>query len=608
MRQTLLLTTICALALLPALAQGAAPEGLPALDEAFGAWERAAAGGDSLALREAEAGVRAALRAIDQEENEVLAAAALLEAERRLEAGASGAGRVAAFAVELAPSFPPAHFLLAEARLRTAPLSIGGWAGPLFEGIASYRLTPRHGRPLARSAAIALLFAALAAGLAALAAALLRHLRRLAHDLGHLLPGRPPAALAAAAALGALALLASLLGGPLLWFGAAALCLSFYLGRQERWGLALFLVAAGQLPLFLSWVEAQTAWADTPAALLDAVDARGELARLPHLRALAEGDAASAEALFALARYEKRAGRPDEAAALYDRALARRPGWPAALVNRGNLDFTSGALDRAKARYERAAELAPTLAEAWFALSRVHYRQVEIGEGQAARERALALRPELADRYNAGEEEAIRTRRYLADVGLSAEALAPLARSSGVLERAGVAALWGPIPGEAAPYAGGALGLLLLLMPLGAVKISRGCIQCGAAVCPRCEGAVEAAEARESCAACRQLVSRPRGLDPAVRNRKEVEIARYARRRRLALRLASFVALGPFLRGKTLWGLLLFTVAGAALALALGGLLPPLFGGWPLGLRAASLLPVPIAIGLSLWVSRGEGA
>src|SRR5688572_16087511 len=121
MRQSLLLTMICLVGILPIEALGEVEAArLEALETAFEGWKQAAAGGDSLALREAEEGVRAALVELDLPESEPLSAVAILEARRRLEAGAPGADRVAAFAVELAPSFPPAHFTLARARFRTA--------------------------------------------------------------------------------------------------------------------------------------------------------------------------------------------------------------------------------------------------------------------------------------------------------------------------------------------------------------------------------------------------------------------------------------------------------------------------------------------------------
>lgn len=624
MRRALLLTTICFVGLAPLRAGGeedllrldAAEEdgveasdatvedvsGLALVDATFADWLEASRRGDALAAREAEAQVREALRAIDLAENEPMAAAALREMERRLDLGLTGADRVALFAVDLAPSFPPAHWGLAKARFRIAPLSIGGWVGPIVDGFTSYFRTERHARPLLGNLARVFVASALLAGLIAMGAGLLRNLRRFAHDLRHLLPGMPPSIFAAAIFLGGLALVGVWAGGALLWLGVGMVALAAYLGSQERWMLALFLVAAGQIGPTLSWIDERTAWGDTPAALLDAIDARGDFSSVRRLRALVDQEPARPEALFALARFEKREGRLEEAASLYDRALAMRTDWPEAMVNRANLHFAAGELERASESYERAVELDEDLAEAWFGLSRVRYRLVDISGGQEARARALELRPDLAERYNAGEEEGARIQRYLADAGLDEAALLRFTDFDAP-EPALAKLLWGPLGPASAPIAGGIFGILILLLPLFGVRTSRGCVQCGAPICKLCDRGMDASE---TCSACVQVLSRKRGLDPAIRNQKEVEIARYARRRHVLVRVASFVGVGPFLRGKTLWGFILFVPMGVAVGGWIGGPLPPVFGDWPLALRAGFLLPLLMAIGLSVWVSRGK--
>lgn len=576
-----------------------------ALEAAFLHWQDVAKGGDSLQLREAGLALREVLNEYDLGESEPLAAAVLVEMERRLAKGLPGADRIALLAVDLAPSFPPAHWGLVKARFQTSPLAIGGWLEPLGDAFGAYLRSQRHARPLLTNLAIALVASLLAGGFLVFGAALARHLRRFAHDLRHLLVGMPSSLLSGAAILGALVFFALVVGGPLFWLGVASILLAAFLERQERWVLALFFVAAGQLGPSLSWLESRTTWADSPAAVLDAVDARGDFSAVPRVRALLEEGSAPAEALFVLARHEKRSGRIEEAAALYDRALALRGDWPAALLNRGNLHFLAGELEEAAVAYERATELDESLAEAWFGLSRVHYRRVNIAEGQEARERALELRPDLAERYNAGEEEGARAPRHLVDAGLSDADIARIAAPRGVAA-AITRWFWGPLVSpEAAPIAGGVLGLLLLLFPLFVKRPSRGCAQCGAPICLRCDRGLEESE---TCSACVQLASRKRGLDPAVRNRKELEIVRYARRRRLFVRVASFLGVGPFPQGKSFLGFLLLPLLGIGIAGVLGGPFPPLLGGWPLGLRAAFLIPLFLAVALSVWSGRGKEA
>lgn len=571
------------------------------LDAAFRSWQEAARSGDSLRSLEAGQVLRARLDELDVAESEPLAAAVLGEMQRRLQEGRPGADRIAQLAVDLAPSFPPAYWGLARARFHTAPLSFGGWLDPMVDAVRAHLRSARHARPLLANLAIALVASLVAAGFMALLVGLARHVRRFAHDLRHLLPGMPPAPIAGAIFFALLSLLAIFVGGPLLWVGIAGVLLSAYLAGQERWALAIFLAAAGQIGIALGWLEAQTTWADAPAAALDAVDARGDFSALPRVRALVDDEEARPEALFVLARHARWSGRLDEAAALYDRALALRGDWPAALVNRANLHFLAGELEEAAAKFERATELDPDLAEAWFGLSRVHYRRVNITQGQSARERALELRPDLAERYNAAEEG---SPRHLADAGL---AEADLVRLVGPPVRTPAVErfLWGPISPSAAPIAGGILGLLVLLAPLFAPRPSRACPQCGAAICRRCDRGLEESE---TCSACAQLASRKRGLDPAVRNRKEVEIARYARRQRILLRAGSLLGVGPLLRGESLWGYFLLPLIGVGLAGLLGGPHPPIFGGWPIGLRLVFVIPLLLAVGLSVWIARGKEA
>lgn len=595
MRQTLVLTTIGLLASLPALGLEAPSERERALDSAWTAWKEAAHRGDPLGLRNAEEEVLFAMRELDLAESEPLASAVVVEARRRLAASDPSAARMAEFAVRLAPSLPQAHWVLARARFATAPLSVGAWVGPAVDAITAHLRSDRHARPLLGNLALALAAGFLVAGLLAAAAATYRHVRCFAHDLHHRLPGRPHPALAAALVVGAATLLFAWLGGPIVWIGLLALLFSPYLGRQERWALAAFLGLAGLAQPYFAWVEKRSGWGDSTAALLDAVDARGDFSRVAELRERASAADAPPEVLFALARYEKRMGRIEEARALYDRILALRPSWPAAMVNRANLHFASGEFEKARSLYERATQIEPELAEAWFGLSRVHYRSVRIAEGQAARDRALELAPHLAERYNAGEEDAQRTHRYLVDVGLSSEDLVELAEGEASIAAAGAALLWGRVPASVVPVVGAAAGALVLLgglfVPAG--RRSRACPRCGSPICPRCERGLPPAE---TCSPCTSVFSRQRGLDPAIRNRKEVQVARYQRRRHLAIRIGAPVGAGPLLSGRTAVGIVLVTLIVAAILGGIGGPHPPIFGAWPPSLRAAFSIPLVIAV------------
>src|SRR5690606_41880913 len=82
----------------------------------------------------------------------------------------------------------------------------------------------------------------------------------------------------------------------------------------------------------------------------------------------------------------------------------------------------------------------------------------------------------------------------------------------------------------------------------------------------------------------------------AIRNRKEVQVARYQRRRHLAIRIGAPVGAGPLLSGRTAVGIVLVTLIVAAILGAIGGPHPPIFGACPPSLRAAFFIPLVIAV------------
>src|SRR5690606_20764868 len=217
------------------------------------------------------------------------------------------------------------------------------------------------------------------------------------------------------------------------------------------------------------------------------------------------------------------------------------------------------------------------------------------------------LAPHLAERYNAGEEDAQRSHRYLVDVGLSSEDLVELAEGEASIAAAGAALLWGRVPASVVPVVGAAAGALVLRGGLfvPAARRSRACPRCGSPICPRCERGLPPAE---TCSPCTSVFSRQRGLDPAIRNRKEVQVARYQRRRHLAIRIGAPVGVGPLLSGRTAVGIVLVTLIVAAILGGIGGPHPPIFGAWPPSLRAAFSIPLVIAV-IASYVSsaREEG-
>lgn len=570
--------------------------------EALAGWGQALAAGRLAEVRQESERLVEAVQTLGLEESEPVAAAVLHRGGKtpdtalRLQA--------ADLAVRLAPSAPQTHLALASARFEAAPFAVTRWGEELWAAVRAAWASPRHRSPLVADAWIAFLVGFQVAAVVAWGVAALRHGRVVVHDLGHALPGRPPAWLAATLALGGLAAVAAWVDGWALPLLLGVALVWAHCGRQERAALWATLLLAALLPVAHEAVWREATWADTGAALLDAVDRRGDLSRVDELRAWVERPDAPAEALAALARVEARRGEGDAARALYERALALRPGWPLALVNLGNLEFAAGDWTEAGRRYEEAVATAPDLAAGWFGLSRVRYRSVEIGLGQEARDRALALDPSLVERYALGEDEAFRANRYLVDATLEPADLAALAVRSGAAAEATLG-WWAPLPGWAAPWVGGLGALaLLLLSPVLGKAASRACAHCGAPVCPRCDR--RAASAGAACGPCGQVQAREAGLDPAARVEKELQMERHRRRRAWVARWGSALLLGPSLRGRAILGVAVVGVAVFAWVLGFGPGHPSLGGGWPLGLRVAVVGATTLgAVGVSI-VGRGE--
>lgn len=576
-------------------------EGVGAIEKAWSERKAALQEGDTRRVWQAETDLLHLLRELDVRESEPLAAAVASESRRLAGADPREAARRAAWAVSLAPSMPQAHLTLARARFGVAPLEVGGWVAPLRDALLLTVQSPRHGSAHLANAIHSLLAAALLAGVLLLLVTVTRRWRVALHDFGHLLPGQPPVGWTALVA-GAAALLLLVLSGSLaLSFAILLAFLWLHLSRGERGVFASVLLLAGIAPFLLGWAHERIAWVETGASLIDGVEGRGDFSRIDELRDWAADPLAPPEAIFALARNEKREGRNRVAMELYERALRSRPDWPAALVNQANLAFSEGDLDAAREGYERAVSLDPELAEGWFGLSRIHYRNVDLVEGQRARERAISLSPGLVDRYTLGEEELSKGSRYLVDASLTPRQLQGLQGRKGEGMRDWAAgALWG-FPAETSLFLSlGIVALLLAVIPAGrSLSVSRGCAACGGAVCWRCDR-----QASEICGPCTQVRSGRAGLDPSFRVRKQVEADRFERRREALERVGSYLLLGPFLRGRVAAGWIVATAGCSLLLLALGGPYRPVAGEWPLALRLGVVVPPLLLI---LLFSRASG-
>jgi protein O-GlcNAc transferase len=95
----------------------------------------------------------------------------------------------------------------------------------------------------------------------------------------------------------------------------------------------------------------------------------------------------------------RKSGRPAEAVALCDKALALEPNHFLAINNRGNALFDAKRYDEALADYDRAVALAPQLAQAWLGRANVCHVLRQYGEARTAVDKALSLDPQSPEAW-----------------------------------------------------------------------------------------------------------------------------------------------------------------------------------------------------------------
>jgi len=130
------------------------------------------------------------------------------------------------------------------------------------------------------------------------------------------------------------------------------------------------------------------------------------------LQRLADGDAAGAEKIleaalvdapddhelwFSLAVAQQEQGRADDAVASYEKALALKPGYAAALLGLGGLALDAGDPAAAEAHFSGALEANPDFAAAHYNLAVARMRQGNMADARAPLEAAHRLEPEDVD-------------------------------------------------------------------------------------------------------------------------------------------------------------------------------------------------------------------
>ena len=312
---------------------------------------------------------------------------------------------------------------------------------------------------------------------------------------------------------------------------------------------------------------------------------------------------------YLLAAQLRRAGRYDDAAAVYREALRASPGDAVARNNLANLEFARGEYAAALARYKEGANKAAdseTKAIFFYNQSLAHLQRFEMQPADEALSQARRLSTGLVStfdrlwKYDKGDYAVV-------DMGLSTEEVEM--KFLGAAEGTGRKNVFGSEAGGSteSPWSAtlNRFSGFLVVAGLCVVALSfwRGrkiftmrCLKCGTPFCRRCHlGAAVAG----LCSQCYHLFVVRDGVSGPARNVKLLEVQAEERRQDWSFRLLSLLApgAGQVYRGAPFLGLSLSLAWALLIAFSLlaGRVFPvteapKALSGQPVGLLAAGLL------------------
>ncbi len=181
---------------------------------------------------------------------------------------------------------------------------------------------------------------------------------------------------------------------PLLFLAGTLLMLGIYMKKLDRAVVYLFLAVLVFSPLFFTATSLFLQVQSSPR--MKAIVAVNESKDNAYaLTALKNSD--DYAALFSYALALKREGRYDEAVAVYQRLLQRRPD-PKVYVNLGNCYVGLKNMEEALASYLRAVEIKP-LASAYYNLSQISREMLDYPKGNEYFNRALSISRDAVSDY-----------------------------------------------------------------------------------------------------------------------------------------------------------------------------------------------------------------
>jgi tetratricopeptide (TPR) repeat protein len=496
------------------------------------------------------------------------------------------AGTEFAEAAALDPYLPDAFFGMSLVELEKIPLGML----PAVKDIATAVTAPlksARGRQHAFALGIAALLLTLFATTTIVALSfLLRHGTLLLHDLEESFGGGRVPALPIIIFVAVLLLPALTLQGygwlPLWWLTL----LFVYMSHLEK-GVAAVLMLLGLAvgPLVTALQDASLAQQNplfraSLASLESGPDSRALLDLEDAVRKYAD----DRDLVYLLALQYKKAGRYEDAAALYRDILRTEPDDSLALNNLANIEFANGEFPAAIARYKQGIESNPSSqvgATFYYNLSLAHLQRFEYQPAQEARghaDRAASGLVRDYDRlwkYDKGDYAVV-------DLGLDEDQVA--AKFAGIRSGVEKKNLAGKPPAQAgverwlpamrnrfAAFVVLFLAVVLLITRFrGKRMFTMHCVKCGTPFCRHCHlgAAVEGL-----CTQCHHLFMVRDGVSGPARNQKLMEVQKEDERRGRIFRILSLLSpgAGHVYAQRVLIGLLLVFVWYGVICLTLLG-------------------------------------
>lgn len=518
--------------------------------------ERAEAKGDVAAAQQALREIRRLRIERNVQSLETLALARVADGMKALEAGdAEKASAHFADAAVLDPRLPDPHFGLARAAMKGGPLGILPAVKEVVAG-TSARLTSARGalhrKNLVRTTLLLTLFLTV---LVFATLMVLRHGALLRHDFEEAF-GMEKRSLAFGVAT-ALLLLPAITFQGWGWLPLWALALLFvYMSPVEKGASIVLALASVLVGPVVQDLETRLLAQRNPlfrAAMLS-LEGEPDTRAIWHLEDAVRSQADDRDLQYLLAVQYKKAGRYEDAAAVYRELLRLDAADPIALNNLANVEFAAAEFPAAIARYKQGIDSGPrpeVAATFYYNLSLAHLQRFEYQPAQEARSQADRLASGLIRDYD-GLWKYDKGDYAVVDLNLrEGEVWAKFAGRKDGMSAKNVAGSTSPAPGidwsrgllnrfTAVPLVFAAV-VFALGRWRGAKAFTTRCLKCGTPFCRRCHLGVVAGGL---CTQCHHLFVVRDGVSGPARNQKLLEVQKEDSRRDRVFRILSLVVPG----------------------------------------------------------------